>query len=90
MPVSMMLAPKVTRSTIAADSRGSVKLLVQPQLTRTGTLRGAGTAEVGAARTVLRCPPRDAYLGGSPRTAPRATTAPGPEENDSDLTQLDG
>jgi hypothetical protein len=31
VPVSMMLAPKVRRSTMAAQSRGSVKVLVQPE-----------------------------------------------------------
>lgn len=31
MPVSMMAPLKVSRSTIAAQSRGSVKVLVQPQ-----------------------------------------------------------
>ena len=30
MPVSMMFPPKVRRSTMAAQSRGSVKVLVQP------------------------------------------------------------
>ena len=30
MPVSMMLPPKVRRSTMAAQRRGSVKVLVQP------------------------------------------------------------
>ncbi len=30
VPVSMMFPPKVSRSTIAAQSRGSVKVLVQP------------------------------------------------------------
>jgi hypothetical protein len=31
VPVSMMLPPKVSRSTIAAQSRGSVKVFVQPE-----------------------------------------------------------
>jgi hypothetical protein len=31
VPFSMMLPPKVSRSTIAAHSRGSVKVLVQPE-----------------------------------------------------------
>ena len=31
VPVSMMLPPKVSRSTMAAQSRGSVKVLVQPE-----------------------------------------------------------
>ena len=40
MPVSRMLPPKVMRSTMAAQRRGSVKVLVQP--TGAGTCSGWG------------------------------------------------
>lgn len=87
VPVSRMLLPKVSRSTIAAQSRGPVKVLVQPpddSLEAMATLLfflplgedleqqlGATLAELHVSQFVDLCRPRHKWIYADPGTMPR-------------------
>lgn len=58
MPVSMMLPAKVNRSTIAAQSRGSVEVVVQPERLIAGDRHAGGFLPLGESRMhkgIRRC-----------------------------------